>query len=125
MQGYYDDIVKKYGANSERARKIHSYLRKHFRYKGTKRFGETDSGMLGGIFLIECEAMCAFNYDDMLDQAVDRYESCRDAAFSKHPSLQAEAHALCDDIFELDLVEGGATYLACGLTCLCPFSWFK
>jgi hypothetical protein len=96
---------------------------KHTPGRGHRK-GFINNKVLGGLFLLDCEGICALNYKDCLDNVNGDYESCLESANSMSPSLQKNAISLCNKILYLDMTACGATYTACGLACLCPFQIF-
>jgi len=95
--------------------------------KWHKRAGKTvcPSGKaVGGVFLLGCEATCASEYDNCLDDANAALEDALEATQGFAPPLNQQQADLAMRIFYLDAAECATVYVACGLGCLVPFSFF-
>jgi RHS repeat-associated protein len=109
----------------QKAKKIKEQMQKRIKekIKGANRRGTVGKKVLGCIFLIECETVCAATYNNCLDTMVNNYENCLKGAYQLNIKLVDNQISLCDRIYNLDLTACGVTYVACGLACLVPFDF--
>lgn len=82
-------------------------------------------GLLGKLFICECEIGCIASFRECNGSAHDRHETCLNGALSfADKNIREEQIAICNRIVNFDLAECATKYTACGLTCLVPLDLF-